>query len=329
VDTAHALISPLTSREVLYVSATRGRESNRLYVDTAYDPDPDTAHGNTEPAPARQVLTKVLGHVGADRSATESWRAEWDRAESIPVLHDEYLTLAAEAQRDRWDALLASSGLTDDELAVVRSSDALGPLFASFREAEARGLDPAVEFSAIVAGGSLSGAHDPAAVLHARMVAHTRAQGSKRQAATNLVAGLIPRAVGVTNLDMERALVERDRAIESRARATLAEALERRAAWVRRLGRPPADPALRAEWEQAVTTVAAYRELWNLTGKPTVVGTERNVSSVEQLGHYKRASAAVLRAIELSKLDAAQPSEAPAQPPVTVTPEAAQEGIER
>ncbi len=42
VDTAHALVSPTTTREVLYVSAARGRESNRIYVDTAYDPDPDT-----------------------------------------------------------------------------------------------------------------------------------------------------------------------------------------------------------------------------------------------------------------------------------------------
>ena len=44
VDTAHVLVSPTTTREVLYVSATRGRESNQLYVDTSYDPDPETGH---------------------------------------------------------------------------------------------------------------------------------------------------------------------------------------------------------------------------------------------------------------------------------------------
>ena len=44
VDTAHAMVSPTTTREVLYVSATRGREHNRLYVDTHYDPDPQTSH---------------------------------------------------------------------------------------------------------------------------------------------------------------------------------------------------------------------------------------------------------------------------------------------
>ena len=42
VGTAHALVSPTTTRELLYVAATRGRESNRLYVDVAYDPDPAT-----------------------------------------------------------------------------------------------------------------------------------------------------------------------------------------------------------------------------------------------------------------------------------------------
>jgi len=326
VDTAHSLVSPTTTREVLYVSATRGRDSNRLYVDTAYDPDPDTGHGMGEPTTARQVLAGVLGQQGADRSATETWRAEWDKAESISTLHDEYLTLAAEAQRDRWNALLDSSGLDANELAVVRSSDAIGPLFASFRDAESRGLDPAVEFPAVVQAGPLTGAHDPAAVLHARMVAHTRTAGSKRRAWSDLVAGLIPRATGVTNLDMNLALQQRDEAIEARARAVLAAAQERGAAWVRRLGRPPEDPALRGEWERAATTVAAYRELHGFTGKPTVIGREQDVVSVEQLGHYKRAQTAIERAIALSKQAAEQAAEQPAEQPVDTVPVISHEG---
>ena len=40
VDTAHAFASPTTTREVLYVALTRGSDSNHLYVDTHYDPDP-------------------------------------------------------------------------------------------------------------------------------------------------------------------------------------------------------------------------------------------------------------------------------------------------
>ena len=57
VDTADAIVSPTTTREVLYVSSTRGREGNWLYVDTHYDPDPETSHHPvTEAATAREVL---------------------------------------------------------------------------------------------------------------------------------------------------------------------------------------------------------------------------------------------------------------------------------
>ena len=70
VETAHALISPTTSREVLYVASTRGRESNHLYVDTAYDPDPATGHdGQQSPQSANEVLAAALKNGGAELSA--------------------------------------------------------------------------------------------------------------------------------------------------------------------------------------------------------------------------------------------------------------------
>ena len=50
------------------------------------------------------------------------------------------IPLATEAQAERWDALLARSGLSDDDLAAVTASAARGPLFAALREAEARSL---------------------------------------------------------------------------------------------------------------------------------------------------------------------------------------------
>ena len=56
-------------------------------------------------------------------------------------LSAEYLTLATLAQAERWEALLARSGLTEAQLEAVRASEAHGPLLASFRDAEARGLD--------------------------------------------------------------------------------------------------------------------------------------------------------------------------------------------
>ena len=107
VDTAHAMVSPTTTREVLYVSATRGREANRLYVDTHYDPDPQTSHDEaTEPATAKEVLAGVLRNEGADVAAHDMIRREQGEAEGMERLSAEYLTLATDAQAERWDALL-------------------------------------------------------------------------------------------------------------------------------------------------------------------------------------------------------------------------------
>ena len=114
VDTAHAMVGPMTTREVLYVSATRGKEANRLYVDTRYDPDPQTSHDEAmEPMTAKGVLVGVLRNEGAEAAAHEMIRREQHEAEGMERLSAEYLTLATEAQAERWDALLARSGLSD------------------------------------------------------------------------------------------------------------------------------------------------------------------------------------------------------------------------
>ena len=100
VDTAHAMVSPTTTREVLYVMATRGREVNRLYVETHFDPEPETSHGQSgEPQTARDVLIGALRNEGADIAAHDMIRRQQDHAEGMERLAAEYLTLAVAAQR--------------------------------------------------------------------------------------------------------------------------------------------------------------------------------------------------------------------------------------
>ena len=95
VDTAHALVSSTTTREVLYVMATRGRASNRLYVDTHYDPDPQTSHDQAfEPVTAKEVLAGVLRNEGADVAAHDMIQRQLAEAEGMERLSAEYLTLA-------------------------------------------------------------------------------------------------------------------------------------------------------------------------------------------------------------------------------------------
>lgn len=76
VESAHAYVSAATVREPLYVMATRGRESNRLYVDTCFDPDLATSHAEPAEAEPLTVLRAVISATGADLSATETQRTE-------------------------------------------------------------------------------------------------------------------------------------------------------------------------------------------------------------------------------------------------------------
>lgn len=302
VDTCHVFVTPTTTREILYVAATRGRQSNRLYVDTCYDPDPETGHpGAATETTARAVLAAVIDRQTAELGAHDQIAASWDTATSIPVLHAEYSTLARAAQADRWDQLISST-FNSWVAEQVRASQAYGPLTAALRDAEARGLDVDTGFPQLVAAHTLADAADIASVLHARVERWAEQAGSRRQAATDLIAGLIPRARGVTDPAMQRALTERDEAIRQRAANTLDQAIQRQAGWVRRLGTPPTDPTLRAAWNEQAICVAAYRERWNIGGQ-TVIDRRDQATSIEQIGHQKRAQQAVQRAIALSHQD--------------------------
>ena len=112
VGTAHALVSPTTTRELLYVAATRGRESNRLYVDVAYDPDPATGHeGAAMPETARDVLARVLANEGSELSAHEALARAQRESDDLATLAAEYEAIARVAEQERWDALLDRCGL--------------------------------------------------------------------------------------------------------------------------------------------------------------------------------------------------------------------------
>jgi len=301
VDTAHAMVSPTTTREVLYVSATRGREVNRLYVDTHYDPDPQTSHGaGAEPATTKEVLAGVLRNEGADVAAHDMIRRQQYEAEGMERLSAEYLTLATAAQENRWNALLARSGLNEVELESMHSSDALGPLMASLREAEAHGLNVDSTLPHLVSGQPFDGASDVASVLHGRVDRWTETSRTRRLIPDNYVAGLIPRAQGVTDPEMVQALTERHLAMEARARTLAIQAIESGAEWMQRLGPVPSDPAHRALWVHEVSTVAAYRDRWHISGQQGI-GGHRNVGSAEQMQQQHRALKAVKRALTVAR----------------------------
>jgi hypothetical protein len=227
---------------VLYVSATRGRESNRLYIDVAYDPDPATGHdGAVAPQTARDVLGGVLANEGRELSAHEALARAQRQSDDIATLAAEYEAIARVAQLERWDALLDRCGLGLRRADEVRQSDAYGPLIAALRRAEACGLDLESGLRDLVAERALVGVDDVAAVLHYRLEMWVAAAGPTSAAGSDLVAGLIPRAVGVTDPDLARALVDREEAMERRSREPAAPEAHRQPRPTLRID--PATPA--------------------------------------------------------------------------------------
>ncbi len=300
-DTAHAVVSPATTREVLYVSATRGRESNSLYVDTTYDPDPVTGH---EPPisqrTARDVLAGVLANQGADLSAHESIERAQLQAEDFRVVAAEYETLAQAAQQHRLEELLGRSGLGPERLEEIRQSPAYGPLLAAVRDAEAHGLDVEETLPRLVAARSLDDADDLAAVIRDRIERWADANGSRRQTGSGLIAGLIPRAIGVTDTDMARGLQERAEALQRRARELAKRAIDQNPLWLRQLGARPSDPVAAERWLEAVKTIAAYRERWSIDDDPRPLGSNATARSIEALSQRRLAQAAFNTAMRLT-----------------------------
>lgn len=289
VDTAHVVVFDNTTRENLYVAMTRGREHNHAYVivDRADDnhraPDGDDAT-------AKSVLIGVLANSGAELSAHQRIKTEQDAWVSIAQLAAEYETIASAAQRDRWASLIRSCSLTPEEADAAIESEAFGPLTAELRRAEANGHDIERVLPTAVARHGLDDAEDVAAVLRHRLALATKSSGTGRgRRPAKLIVGLIPEALGPMAPDMRAALDERRDLIEQRARALADEAVNTKAAWVRRLASAPLDRRERERWQQSVATAAAYRDRYRITSV-SALGAEP-ATDAQRLDRARAASA--------------------------------------
>jgi len=270
VDTAHAFASPTTTREVLYVALTRGSNSNHIYVDTHYDPDPSTGHdGLTEIPSAVEVLAGVLRHEGSDVSATDMIRLS--QTQSIAALVVEYDTIVTMADGGRWDEILSEAGLSNTEFAQAKASPAYAVLLAQLRDAENRGFDIHAELPMLVMGRSFGDADDVASVLHHRVDRYVTEVGYPSPPASELVAGIFPRPTGITDPDVVLALNDRADAIEQRARELATIAIERGDPWVRDFGDAPTTRELYERWVLEVAAGAAYYDRWSIDESDRIV----------------------------------------------------------
>lgn len=261
VDTAHAVVhSPEMTRESLYVSLTRGREANSLWVAT------DQAH--LEPhqyrddlaMTARSILFGILQHVGIELSAHEMIEQEQEDASSVGQLAAEYETIAVEAQARRWMTILAKAGLAQDQLDELADADSFGVLSAELRRLEAAGHRVDQLLATVTAAGGLEEVEDVGSLLRHRVMRLAEKYQPTPRERPGMIVGLIPRAEGTLDADDQAALQEREQLIEDRVDAVLDRAHENTEPWV---GQLPA--ATTGIGEQAMRVIAAYRDRWQIT----------------------------------------------------------------
>jgi len=301
VATAHALIGVGMTREALYVAATRAREANRLYVDV--EPEPagaDMAHGDTEPLSAREVLLAVASRRGADLSAHQTIAAEWARAAGFDQLVKEHQSLVAVAMAKRWESALDGAGLSGGVLAKVRRSPEWTGLLSALRDADDRGLDVGSALSEL-AKLEIAAVEDPAAVLRARLQRWEKLTAGRWRPRQDLVGGVVPRASGIDDPDLARAIGEREDAITERALDLAEQAVRGGAAWAKPFGPPPPSPVVSRAWWDRVAVVAAYRDRWHITA-PSTLGDTKDVRSFQQAGHLARAKRAGQEAARLARV---------------------------
>ncbi|MEW2401972.1 MobF family relaxase [Streptomyces sp. NPDC046862] len=151
VEAAHGLITVRTSREAAYVEATRGRQSNRIYVVT------DEAQN------MRDVLDTVAHSSQASISAHEMIEAGQERAYGIGQLVAEYTDVYARATSQRLQNL--ARRVLGPAAEMFISADTWEVAERSLRIAEAEGWDLGQLIRVAFDERDFADAEDPASVL--------------------------------------------------------------------------------------------------------------------------------------------------------------------
>ncbi|BCW58537.1 MobF family relaxase [Arthrobacter sp. StoSoilB20] len=166
VDTGHTVVTPgRLTRELLYVSMTRGRHSNTAYV-SENDPDVDEILDPSTRSSWRVILGEVLAAEGAERTAHEVRDFERQHADSLERLSCEYDYLAQIAAG--LDLAKAIDGLMPGRSEEMRESPAWCAAVAAWRRANnisRLGAHRALNETL----GSEANALDLTAVAHARL----------------------------------------------------------------------------------------------------------------------------------------------------------------
>jgi AAA domain-containing protein/TrwC relaxase len=288
VDTSHAVVTPSTTAEALYVALTRGRHTNTAHTTTRAIP-PDAPAGATQRAvhrSPRATLALILDGAQPQRSALATAMDSAASAESVRTpaeLLADAAELATAGRTARWfDQLTAEGHLTPAQRYAIAAEDGSTTLTRLLRRAEVAGHDARQVLHDAVTTRPLDDARQLTNVLHHRIT-----EAVTLDPASDSYADWIP---AVDDPSWRTYLTDLATAADDH-RADLGHRLAAAPPpWaLEALGEPPADDLDRDEWATKAGIIAAHRELTDHTDQATPLGPAPKPGQVEEYASWRAA----------------------------------------
>ena len=258
VDTGHTVVTQgRLTRELLYVSMTRGRSGNFAYVSEGDDSEHPALDPSLQPS-WRSILGEVLAAEGAERTAHEVRDAERKKSDTLERLYAEYDYLAQiAAAQSLTEYLSKHDGGSSLEL---EKSPAWGAAVAAWRKATAVSLQGAERVLEETLRDK-TGANDHASILSMRL--RRFVNGMPTMSIDPLLEGLAtPRPDLAEMVDQVR------QRIRQRTDTVAMTALTEDPEWKRVLAVSLGSGAS----GQLIRDVALFRDRWGISDSPLPLG---------------------------------------------------------
>ncbi|RAM37716.1 MobF family relaxase [Arthrobacter globiformis] len=261
VDTGHTVVTQgRLTRELLYVSMTRGRVGNHAYVSES-DPLEDEPLDPALQATWQQILGEVLAAEGAERTAHEVRDAERTKADSLQRLSAEFDYLAQIAAAEDLSAFLET--YSAGSVAELQQSPAWGATVAAWRRS-VQVSRPSAQRVVKATLGTSESAKEVAAVVHSRLRRFLTEMPAVAEDPLAPVQSPRPDLTNLISQVQERMRHRMDHIIRG--------ALTHDAVWKRNLV-DSLDPDTRSDHaHDVVGRVAIFRDRWGIEDSPLPLG---------------------------------------------------------
>ncbi|MGO4857656.1 MobF family relaxase [Arthrobacter sp. 2MCAF14] len=284
VDAGHTVVTQggLT-RELLYVSMTRGRGGNYAYI-SENDPADHEPLDPSLQASWREILGEVLEAEGAERTAHEVREAEQLRADSLERLSAEYDYLAQIAAAEDLEEFLKTRAPSRfDEL---QRAPSWGATVAAWRRSSGISREGA-QRTVVKALETSGSARDLTSIIHSRLL---------NFASTMPVSypPIIPQRVHTGRPDLADMINQVSERIRRRATKVTATALMHDTEWKRNLLQ---NLSSQDDIPSVIGRVAIYRDRWGIDDSPVPLGPVPGEYEWERASQYETIQRLISRTV--------------------------------